>query len=353
MEEFEADEAAADREEGFVDVGAAFVADAEAAVLMQPGDRSLDDPAASAEPGSVRPFWPGDLRLDVPSAQFVLSLPRVVGAVAVQRARAAARSAAASVHGWDRVDEREHLGDVVAVAAGERDGEWRAAAAGDQVVLGAASGAVDGAGAGLVAPPKARTCELSIAARSQSINSAWCSLTSSSSCSRCHTPACCHSRSRRQQVTPEPQPISCGKYSHGIPVCSTNKIPVSTLRSSIRFLPGKRCRLGTFGISGSTSSHNSSDTNTLAICAPKSKWTQPTSPTSGGSLLRGLPLPGAGRSDDWQQQIDDVPTPIELDAGTRAVTIRARREPFERRTNEAVDVGRFASQANTCVATSR
>ena len=252
-----------------MDVGAALVADAKTAVLMQPGDRPFDDPAAAAEPGSVRSLRPGDLRLDVPAAQLAPCVARVVGAVAVQLARAVGWSTATAAHRRDRVHECDQLGDVVAVAAGERDSERRAAAAGDYMVLGAASGAIDGAGAGLVAPPNARTCELSIAARDQSISSAWCNLTSSNSCSRCHTPACCHSRNRRQQVTPEPQPISCGKYSHGIPVWSTNKIPVSTLRSSIRLRPGKRCRLGTFGINGSTRSHNSSDTNTLAICAPK------------------------------------------------------------------------------------
>jgi hypothetical protein len=41
----EADQAAANRDEGFVSVVSAFVADAEAAVPVQPGDRSLDDPA--------------------------------------------------------------------------------------------------------------------------------------------------------------------------------------------------------------------------------------------------------------------------------------------------------------------
>jgi hypothetical protein len=34
---------------GFVDVGAAFVADAEAAVLVEPADRALDDPTLAAE----------------------------------------------------------------------------------------------------------------------------------------------------------------------------------------------------------------------------------------------------------------------------------------------------------------
>jgi hypothetical protein len=40
----EADQAASDVEERFVNVGAALVADTEAPVLMQPGDRTLDDP---------------------------------------------------------------------------------------------------------------------------------------------------------------------------------------------------------------------------------------------------------------------------------------------------------------------
>jgi hypothetical protein len=44
------DEAAGEGEEGFVDVGAAFVADAEAAVLVQPCEGAFDDPALAAEP---------------------------------------------------------------------------------------------------------------------------------------------------------------------------------------------------------------------------------------------------------------------------------------------------------------
>ena len=46
---FVADEGAADGEEGFVDVGASVVAAVQAAVLVQPGDRSLDHPAFFAE----------------------------------------------------------------------------------------------------------------------------------------------------------------------------------------------------------------------------------------------------------------------------------------------------------------
>ncbi len=44
----------------------------------------------------------------------------------------------------------------------------------------------------------------------------------SSSRRRCPTPASLQSRSRRQQVIPDPKPSSCGRYHHGMPVYSTN-----------------------------------------------------------------------------------------------------------------------------------
>jgi hypothetical protein len=44
-----ADEAAGEGEEGLVDVGAAFVADAETPVVVQPGEGAFDDPALAAE----------------------------------------------------------------------------------------------------------------------------------------------------------------------------------------------------------------------------------------------------------------------------------------------------------------
>jgi hypothetical protein len=44
-----ADEAAREGKEGFVDVSAAFVADAQATALVQAGESALDDPAFPAE----------------------------------------------------------------------------------------------------------------------------------------------------------------------------------------------------------------------------------------------------------------------------------------------------------------
>src|SRR5205823_2094978 len=73
---------------GFLDVGAAFVADAQSPVLVQPRKAALDDPVLASERGRVRALWPGDLRLDVTATQFAAALPRVVSAVAEQPARA-------------------------------------------------------------------------------------------------------------------------------------------------------------------------------------------------------------------------------------------------------------------------
>src|SRR6185503_5710422 len=73
-----------------------------------------------------------------------------------------------------------------------------------------------------------------------------------------HTPASFQSRSRRQQVIPEPKPSSWGKNRHGIPVYSTNRIPHSTRRSSSRRRPGYRKRRSTTDNSGSIRSHTPS-----------------------------------------------------------------------------------------------
>ena len=56
-------------------------------------------------------------------------------------------------------------------------------------------------------------------------------------CKRSQTPARCQSRRRRQQLMPQPQPISGGRSSHWIPVFKTNKMPVSAARSGMRGRP--------------------------------------------------------------------------------------------------------------------
>ena len=113
-------------------------------------------------------------------------------------------------------------------------------------------------------PFGAATRAESTEARSHSMRPASSSLVSSVSCSRCHTPAWCQSRSRRQQVVPEPQPISLGSMAHGMPVLRTNKMPPRAERLETGGLPPNGFS-STGGRSGSTSVQSSSGTSGFAM----------------------------------------------------------------------------------------
>jgi hypothetical protein len=117
------------------------------------------------------------------------------------------------------------LGDVVAVSAGQRHRERDALAVGEDVVFAARPCAVDRAGTAFGPLRAARTWEESITARDQSSCFADRSFFSSTKCSWSHTPASFQAARRRQHVIPEPKPSSWGRYSHWMPVCSTNRIP--------------------------------------------------------------------------------------------------------------------------------
>jgi hypothetical protein len=165
--------------EGFVDIVAALIADAEAAVLVEPGDRTLDDqrlvPSRSRTRSSARRSSPG-CRADAARGG-----PRASGRSRRRTAR----------------------------AAGGADGHGGHAPVGSRPAAGAAGEM------SLRLPPVSETASgvgvLYGVARDQSIRSASCSFASSSTCSRCQTATSCHSRSLRQPVIPEPQPISCGR----------------------------------------------------------------------------------------------------------------------------------------------
>ena len=63
---------------------------------------------------------------------------------------------------------------------------------------------------------------------------------------------------------PEPQPISGGSISQGVPVLKMNRMPVNVARSEIGGRPPLG-RGGRTGKSGSITAHNSSEMRGLAI----------------------------------------------------------------------------------------
>ena len=135
-----------------MDLVAAIGADEQAAAVVQPGEGALDDPALAAHPGAVSALAASDYRFhaELPDEPAVLVV--VVAAVSDQGPRPAAWPSGPASDGWHPLEQFDKLGDIVAVAAGERPGERDPAAVYEEVVLAPAAAAIDGAGTRFRAP---------------------------------------------------------------------------------------------------------------------------------------------------------------------------------------------------------
>lgn len=201
-----------------MDIGSAFGADAESSEAFEPGEGAFDRPSDCAQAGAVVDAAACDDGCDAAGADQAPVLVVVVAAVGVDPARPATRFADDVPDGWDRVDERDQLGDVVAVPAGERDGQRDPARVGDQVMLGAGLAPVDRARPGVVPSLSTRRWVESTRAADRSSSPAARSSASKRSCSCCQTPASCHSVNRRQHVEPEAPNRAVGSRFQPMPV---------------------------------------------------------------------------------------------------------------------------------------
>ena len=195
-----ADEAAAEGEHGFVHVVAAFVADEEPLELVEVGEGAFDDPAVAAEAGAVFGLASRDHGFDAAGSQQPAVFVVVVAAVADHAVGPAAWSADEPCDRGHPVEQRDQLGDVVAVATGQCVGEGDPGRVDEEVVLRPVAAPLDRARPRFGAPFFACTWLPSTIARDHSISPAARNRESSSACSLSHTPARCHSSSLRQQV---------------------------------------------------------------------------------------------------------------------------------------------------------
>jgi hypothetical protein len=127
----------------------AFVAGAQASQVVQPRERALHDPPLAPEMRAVLDAAAGNHGLDAARPQLAPVLVVVIATVGQDAIGALARPADLARDRADRVDQRQQLGDVVAVAAGQRDRQRNPVAVGQQVVLGAGAGPVNWRGPGL------------------------------------------------------------------------------------------------------------------------------------------------------------------------------------------------------------
>ena len=135
-----------------MDVSAAVVADEQPFELVEPGEGALDDPAVAAEPRAVLGLAARDLRCDAALAELAAATVVVVAAVGAETIGSAARPADLAGYRRDAIDERDQLGAVVAVTAGELPGERDPRRVDEEMMLGAVSGSINRARARLGAP---------------------------------------------------------------------------------------------------------------------------------------------------------------------------------------------------------
>ena len=189
-----------------MDRGVAFVAGPEATEVVQVREAALDDPAHRAQARAVLGAASRDDGLDAALPEQPAVLVVVIATIGEDQVRLLARPAglAGDRSGAQVVEQRQQLGDVVALAASQRDRERDASGVDEQVVLGARAGTIDRGWPRQEPPKRARTWLPSTAARDQSIAPAAFSFSSNLWCSASQTPAACQSRNRRHAVTPEP-----------------------------------------------------------------------------------------------------------------------------------------------------
>lgn len=253
-----------------MDVEPSFVADGKSSKRIEPGEAALDDPSVAAKLLAGLDAAPGDAGLDPAALASSAAATIVVGFVGVQLVRPAPWSAALAGDRHNRVKQIFERPAVVNVGCGQQESERDAAPVRDKVTLCARLAPIRRVRACRDTPFLAAIDELSRQARLQSMRSAWRKRRSNSRCKPSHTPAACQSRSRRQQVTPEPQPISIGSISHGMPVRSTNRMPVSAARCATMGRPPFGFA-ATGGSKGSTIDQRSSDTNSVRM---PTRWEQ-------------------------------------------------------------------------------
>ena len=254
-----------DHQESIVNIVTSFIADAKTAILVQPRKTTLNNPPINPQTTAVIGTPLSQNWLDAPLAEFLAVWFAIISPITQHRSRTPKRPADLARNSRNLIDQRQQLCDIVTVGAGQSHRQRDPIGVGHHMVLRALLAAIRGVWTCFGPPKTARTEDESTTAREKSIWSACRNLLSNTWWILSHTPAFCQSLRRRQQVMPEPQPISCGRSSQAIPVLSTNRMPVRTTRLGKGCRPGYRNLRFFFGISGSMICHSSSSSIGFAM----------------------------------------------------------------------------------------
>jgi len=118
-----------------VQLGVTLIAGAQTAEVVQPCEGALDDPPLGAQARAMLDATPGDRWLDTARSERPTVLGMVIAAVGEQPLGSPAGSSGLASDRADPIEQREQLGDVIALAASECDPQRDAVSVGDQMML--------------------------------------------------------------------------------------------------------------------------------------------------------------------------------------------------------------------------
>jgi hypothetical protein len=239
-----------------------FVPQIESPKSMQPRQRALDDPARASESAAMWAATFRQLARDPAASELITMRLRVIPAIALDETGFAQGPTRPAGEGRNAVHERQPLRHVVPVRRREARDDRNPVRVGKNMMFRPGLTAIGRVRSSFFPPRSARSEALSTTARARSRRPRRRNSVSRTRWSRFQTPARCHRTRRRQHVLPDPQPISFGSIFQGIPLRSTNRIPVNTARSGVGFRPAYwRLRGRRLGNRGSSRVHKSLSTS--------------------------------------------------------------------------------------------
>ena len=162
-----ADFDASQNHERLMNVSAAFPANPQPAVLMQPAVGTFHDPAELAQTAAMLGRSIGQQRSDAAQPQLLSMRLRPIGSISLHQIGTMPRASGWAFHRHNRIHQRQQLRHIMRVGAGERHGQGNATGIRDDVMLRPFSGAIGRIRTRFFAPKTARTLEESTTARDQ------------------------------------------------------------------------------------------------------------------------------------------------------------------------------------------
>jgi hypothetical protein len=242
-----------------------FIPDSQSSLMEQPIERRLHDIAELSQSAAVFGVPFGDPGPNASLSQRLTDfLFGIISPIGKQVLRTPTRTTAGLSDRRNAIHQRQGHFRFMHIGSRMFDRQWGSPAIDNQMAFRSRLAPIRGIRPGFRPPKTARREQLSIAAVDQSMASALPRSFNKACQIFFQIPAFCQSRRRRQQVIPLPHPISWGRYSQGVPVLRTNKIPVRQARLDTRGRPP----LGWGGSGGKycwMRSHKSSVNSGLAI----------------------------------------------------------------------------------------